>query len=69
MTKELAQRIVDRPSPSRARVTDAQRTEILMDWLAGMPYRELMDKYGVGKTTISGIITKAKRDAQIALRC
>ena len=67
MTKDLAQRIVARPTSSGTRLTDAQQTEILMDWLAGMPGKEIQAKHNVSKSGASGVIQRARRDAKLLL--
>ena len=66
MSPDLAQRILDR-QPSRAHLTAAKRTEILMDWLEGLPYREIQIKHEVSKSVVSGVVVAAKREAKATL--
>ena len=62
MTPELAKRIVER-TRRRSILTEAQQTELLMDWLEGQTYKELMAKYVVSKSSLATLIGKARADA------
>ena len=68
MTPELAKRIVERPvNRNQSSLSDAKRTEILMDWLEGMSGKDIQAKHGVSKSLASGVVTRARRDARALL--
>ena len=48
-------------------IPEAKVLEILIDWLDGMTYRELVVQHKVSKHQISGIVHKAKKQAQAVL--
>ena len=65
MTPELAKRILARTT--RSILTDRMRTAILMDWLEGMPYKQLTSKYNVSKNAITVVVRNAKQEASAVL--
>ena len=68
MTKELAERILNRKARNNApKLTKAKEIEVLMDWLEGMPYRELLPKYKIRKNAACLIIREAKDEAHRTL--
>ena len=63
MTEELARRIMGRSRRTPNLLSGAQQTELLMDWLEGQTYKELMSKYSIGRSQVTKIINKARTDA------
>ena len=65
MTAELATRILERSRKSPSSLTSAKRMEILMDWLEGMAYKDIQAKYGVSKSAVYSVSSKACREAKV----
>ena len=69
MTIELARRIQGRKERRQSTpMTDSLRLEILMDWLEGMPYREIQPKHGVSKSAICKVVRQARKEAAATLQ-
>ena len=67
MTVDLAERVMGRQAQNLQRLSDAKRTEILMDWLEGTPYKDIQAKYGVPKSAVASVVMKARREAKAVL--
>ena len=63
MTEELAQRVMGRAKQARNLLSEAQQTELLMDWLEGQTYKQLTAKYHICKSQVSKILKQARADA------
>ena len=63
MTEELASRIVDRARTLPFKLPDAQKTELLMDWLEGQTGKELQAKFNISRSQVRNIINQARADA------
>ena len=70
MTPELAERVLNRQvrgRPYQKLLTDAQEMAVLMDWIEGMPYREIVAKHKVSKAIACRVIKEAKKEARQVL--
>ena len=66
ITPELAKRIVERKR-QYARISEQTEMEIIMDWLAGDTYKEIMKKHNVSKSKISDTLNIARGKAKAVL--
>ena len=64
LTPELAKRVLARPTTRRSIISPAMSVEILVDWLEGMKYKEIMAKHHISKSVVSRVVDKAKKEAK-----
>ena len=67
MTPELAERVLSRRPKDKPGLSDAQTLEVLMDWLEGMTWPEIMAKHKAAKSSVARVIHQAKKQARAVL--
>ena len=66
ITPELAKRIANRKQARRF-LSEAQEMEVLMDWLEGIKYKDIIWKHNTSKSVVERIVREARAEAIVVL--